>query len=332
MVVSLEELQKHLHSIAERPGAIPYVTSYYERQWGFCLSENQRKKLKPGNYRVVIDATLEPGSLTYGEIILPGREQSEILLSTYICHPSLANNELSGPVVATALAGWLSSLKDRRYTYRIVLGPETIGAIVYLSRHLAHLKNHMVAGFNISCVGDDRAYTYLASRNGKTLADRVAQHVLGCIAPDYVSYSFLHRGSDERQYCAPGVDLPMASVMRTRYGDYPEYHSSDDDLSVMSPAGLGGGFEAIRRCLLCLENNETLAATTLCEPQLGKRDLISNTGHGAAKMSAYRRNVSNLLAYSDGTNDLLAIAEITNTPMWELIEAKDILKGEGLLQ
>ncbi|NQU57215.1 MAG: DUF4910 domain-containing protein [Rhodospirillales bacterium] len=327
----LDTLQEHLYSMPERPDAIPYVTSYYERRWGFCLSEKARKDLKPGLYRAVIDSTLGPGALTYGDIVLPGAEKKEVLLSTYVCHPSLANNELSGPVVTAALARWLGGLKDRRHTYRIVFGPETIGAVVYINRHLEHLKKNVIAGFNVSCVGDNRAYTYLASRTGDTLADRAAKHVLGHLAPDYVSHSFMMRGSDERQYCSPGVDVPMCSVMRTRYGDYPEYHTSDDNLDVISPEGLGGGFNALKHCLLSLEANETLVSTICCEPQLGRRRLIPTLGGGTG-LKRIRKHLQSVMAYCDGRTDLLQIAETLGEPLWELIEAVDILKTEKLLK
>jgi len=330
--MSLEELEPHLHSLPNRIDTIPYVTSYYQRAWGFCLSHRVRQAFQPGDYRVVIDSTLAPGSLTYGEVVLPGQTEEEIFLSSYVCHPSMANNELSGPVVVAALAQWLARLTDRKYTYRLIFIPETIGSIVYLNRNLDHLKRHMVAGFNVTCIGDDRAYSYLSSRAGDTIADRIAKHVLAHWAGNYKSYTFLQRGSDERQYCAPGVDLPVASVMRTRYGDYPEYHTSEDNLSVISPRGLSGGYEVLRRCLLGLEVNETLQATVLCEPQLGRRNLISNLGYGPVQMGKFRRNLSNLLAYCDGTRDLIDVAAVIGEPIWALLDAAEILKREGLLR
>lgn len=336
-VISLDDLQKHLHSLPEQPDAIPYVTSYYQRRWGFCISDRERKMLKPGNYKVFIDSTLAPGYLTYGEVVLPGTEPEEVLLSTYVCHPSMANNELSGPVVTMALALWLKSLPKRRWTFRILFLPETIGSIVYLSRMLEHLRSHTIAGFVVTCVGDERSWGFMPSRLGGTLADRVALHVLKHHVGCYETYSFLERGSDERQYCSPGVDLPVVSIMRSKYGTYPEYHTSLDNLELVTPEGLGRSFEVLKYCLFTLENNYIYRAPIPCEPQLGRRGLyptlssMNSTDSDELALLVAARNMANLLAYADGEHDLLSIGELIGLPIEKCTVIARLLESKGLL-
>ena len=318
-IVDWESLQARLHSDPELPDAIPYVTSYYNRTWGFCLSQHQRDALVPGAYRAVIDATLEPGSLTYGELVIPATEDPgtapEIFISTYVCHPSLANNELSGPVVSAALARWLMAQPHRRFTYRFVFVPETIGSLAYTSANLEHLRDRVVAGFNLTCIGDEGDYSYLASRHGNLPIDRIARRVVEA-TPRPVLYSYVDRGSDERQYCAPGIDLPLISLMRTRYGAYPEYHTSLDDLTFVTPAGLQGGFNLVRDCIKELESSVYYQATVKGEPQLGKRGLY-HTMHARTVADEVLLR-THILAYADGSHSAADMAELFDVPLEDL--------------
>tara|TARA_B100001123_G_C15332692_1_gene1031777 strand:+ start:2293 stop:3591 length:1299 start_codon:yes stop_codon:yes gene_type:complete len=318
--MSLKELNKHLFSLKEKPKAIPYVTSYYKKNWGFCLSHNNRKKLKSGKYKVLINSELKKGSLTYGEIFLPGKSKKEIFLSTYICHPSLANNELSGPTVSIFIANWIKSLKDRKFSYRIIFIPETIGSITYLSKNLKKMKRNMYAGFNITCVGDERMYSYLPSRKGDTIADHTAKHILKWTDKNYKKYTWLDRGSDERQYCSPGIDLPVATIMRSKGGEYPEYHTSLDNLkNVVTPKGLNGSFNLIKKIIESFEFNCYPKNLYLCEPQLSKRNLYPSTSNWSKKENyTYElRLMKDLISFSDGKTSLLNIAENCKVPIWD---------------
>ncbi len=329
--LTLSELQDHLYSLPEQPDAIPYITSYYKERWGFCLCHKQRESLTDGLYKVVVDSDLFEGSLTYGEIIIQGFSQQEVFLSTYVCHPSMANNELSGPVVTTFLVKWLLRQDDLKYTYRIVFIPETIGSITYLNKYYQYLREHTIAGFNITCVGDDRAYSYLPSRNGNSISDQISLHVLKWIDPTFKRYTWKDRGSDERQYCSPGIDLPIASIMRTKYGEYPEYHTSLDDLeTVVSSSGLQGGFCALQRAIEILERNCYPLVKVLGEPQLGKRGLYPTLSTKGSEQKVYR--MMNLLTWSDGQHSLLDIAEKCDCPIWLLYPLVDTLREHELLE
>ena len=327
--IELDELQEHLHSIPELPTAIPYVTSYYNPTWGFCLTDEVRSTLGPGTYRAVIDSTLEDGSLTYGELVISGESEEEVFISTYVCHPSLANNELSGPVVATGLARWIASMPHRKYTYRLVFAPETIGALVYASRNLAHLQEHVIAAFNLTCIGDDGDYSYLASRLGDLEIDRIARHVIRTREPA-VEYTYLRRGSDERQYGAPGIDLPMISLMRTKYGEYPWYHTSLDDLTFVTPSGLQGGLDLVRECIEALEVNEYFEATVLGEPQLGRRGLYHLVLPRVVEDLVFLRK--NILAYADGRHSLVDMAIKFGLPIPDVAAVAHELEAHGLLR
>ena len=327
--IKFDKLKKKIFTLKKQPNAIPYVTSYYKKDWGFCMSHNLLKKLKKNYYKVLIDANFKKGALNYGEIYIKGKSKKEVFLSTYICHPSMANNELSGPVVTTALVQWLKASLDLNYSYRIVFIPETIGSITYLSKNYKKLKSNVIAGYNISCVGDDLAYSYMPSRDGNTMSDKAALHCLTHLAKDFKQYSWLDRGSDERQYCAPGIDMPIASIMRTKYGEYPEYHTSLDNMSFISPDGLNGALNIISHAIGCIENNLFPKALILGEPQLGKRGLYPDTSiKGSAKDTDIMMNI---LTYADGKRDLIDISNILGVPLWEVKKIVDLLQENKLI-
>jgi aminopeptidase-like protein len=344
------ELDAHLHSLPEQPDAIPYVTSYYNETWGFCVPHSVRDAFRNAIFplRVHIDSELKDGHLTYGELIIPGAEATEVLLSTNICHPSMGNNELSGPVVVTALAQWLASA-PRRHTYRILFLPETIGALVYLSQsnrtiglniscsingrpwlNLDHMKQVIIAGYQVVCCGDTRTYSYLPSRKRTTLADSAAVAAFESLGIDYEWYEFADdRGSDERQWCAPGVDLPIGSIMRSKYGEYPEYHTSLDDLSFISQEGLEGSLKVYQRAIEIIEANRVYKATCIGEPQLGPRGLYQ--AGGTKEAWAANKNTLNVLAYADG-RDLIDLAETIGVDVLECARIAEQLKEHGLLE
>ncbi|MBQ2406820.1 MAG: DUF4910 domain-containing protein [Lachnospiraceae bacterium] len=332
--VSLEELLEYVYVDEARPGAIPYVTSYYKKRSGFCMSKNQRDSLKQDTYHMYIDSKLKDGFLTYADVVIPADSEhpkgKEIYFSTYICHPSMANNECSGPCLMVALIDAVKKMKNRKYDYRFYIGPETIGSINYLAHNLKTLQDKMAAGFVLTCEGDNRVYSYIPSREGDTLADRVALNVLKHHSKDYLRFTFLDRASDERQYCAPGVDLPVCCVCRSRCAGYPEYHTSDDDLTVISPEGFDGSLQVYTKIINALEYNENYKVTCFCEPQLGKRGLYPTVSkRGSYDEVAAMRH---LIAYADGKRDLLQISEKIGQPIDVLIPVIDRMLSESLFE
>lgn len=318
--LDFQELQKHLYYIENQPNAIPYITSYYSKRWGFCLSYNKFKSLnKISKYKVYIDSDLNPkGNLTYGEYFIRGESDQEIFFSSYICHPQMVNNELSGPAILTGLANHLSKRKNY-FSYRFVLIPETIGSITYLSKNLSHLKNHVFGGFNLTCLGDERSWGFIPSRYGNNISDKVAKQVLKEKIGEYIEYSWLDRGSDERQYCSPGVDLPISSVTRSKYGEYPEYHTSLDNFDLVTERGLTESLSFFLNCIDVFEKNRYKPRiNVLCEPQLGKRGLYPTIS--SKESGKIVRNMMNFISYCDGTNSIL---EISNMCKIDFEEAYD---------
>ena len=329
-IITKKQLLKKLFSLPDQPDAIPYVTSYYKKNWGFCISENQKSNLPDGKYKVFIDSKHFKGKLNYGELVLKGKSKKEVFLSTYICHPALANNEISGPSLLTYLSKWIKS-KKRRYTYRIIFIPETIGSITYLSKNLRSLKKNIRYGYNISCVGDDRNFSFLESRNGNTLTDKLTIHVLNKKKIKYKKYTWLNRGSDERQYCSPGIDLPVCSLMRTKHGLYKEYHTSLDKLgTVVTQNGLQKSFNLYKSCIEQIENNILPISTIPCEPQMSKRGLYPTI---STKKSGLKvRKMMDILSLSDGNNSVNDLSNILNINTKYIYKTLKMLKKNKLIK
>lgn len=329
--MDIAELKKYIYTLPAQPEWIPYVTSYYERKAGFCMSQNLLDTLDDNvKYHAVIRSKINPkGSMTYGEILIPGESDKEIFFSTYICHPSMANNECSGLAIITYLADYIWNMKKRKYSYRLVIAPETIGAIAYLDKNMSVMKEKILAGFVLTCVGDNRNYSIVHSRYADNLADKVLKNVLEFSVDTYREFSFLERGSDERQYCAPGVDLPICTFCRTKFYEYPEYHTSADNLDLISEEGLRGALEIMQECIEVLENNEYYMINCFCEPQLGRRGLYPLTGIKGEYKEV--RKMQDFLMYADGHNDLIDISNIIGYPARKLIKMADVLQQNELL-
>ncbi|NJR49477.1 MAG: DUF4910 domain-containing protein [Leptolyngbyaceae cyanobacterium CSU_1_3] len=305
--LSLEELKPNLFTLPDRPDWVPYRTSYYKDSWGFCLTHRQLLELPDDEYEVCIDTTLEPGSLTYGECYLPGEESDEVLISCHACHPSLANDNLAGIAIATHLAKHLGQVA-RRYSYRFIFIPATIGSITWLSRNEEHV-DRIKHGLVLSCLGDPGKSTYKKSRRGDAEIDRAVLHVLQHSGQDYEAIDFFPYGYDERQYCSPGFNLPVGCLMRTPNSKYPEYHTSADNLEFVQPVYLQDSFAKCLDILSVLEHNKTYVnQNPKCEPQLGKRGLYRSVG-GAAGSGIDEMAMLWTLNLSDGKHSLLEIAD-----------------------
>jgi aminopeptidase-like protein len=327
--MTLEELRPHLHTLPEHPSWVPYRTSYYAEDWGFCLSDSLLRTLPSGTYEVVIESSLEPGSLTYGECVLPGWSSEEVLISSHVCHPSLANDNLSGVVVAAFLAKTLSGM-DRRYTYRFLFAPGTIGAISWLARN-EELLAKIRAGLVLACVGDDAEVVYKRSRRGDSEIDRAAEHVLKTEGPLHSVVDFSPYGNDERQFCSPGYDLPVGSITRSNYERAESHHTSADDMRSISAQALSGTLRLCLQIIGVLEAEGTYVnLSPKGEPQLGRRGLYRTLG-GRADRSRLEAAMLWLLSFADGYNSLLDIAIRSQLPFGSVHEAAQILEGAELL-
>jgi aminopeptidase-like protein len=328
-VLPLHELRRHIHTLPDQPDLIPYRTSYYEERWGFCMSHRALEALPEGTYRARIDAEHIEGSLTYGECLLRGETEEEVLLSAHACHPSLANDNCSGMAVLALVAARMAGRRTR-FSYRFIFAPGTIGAITWLARNQAHTRR-IRHGLIVAGVGDAGAPTYKRSRRGDAPIDRIMAHVLRHQAPGSRLRDFSPYGYDERQYCSPGFDLPVGLLQRSPFGEFPEYHTSADDLAFVRPEQLADALALIEAAIAVIEQDRCLRNTLpFCEPQLGRRGLYGALGGDA---NAAKRNLAMLwlLNQSDGTRSLLDIAERADMPFATIAATADVLEREGLL-
>jgi aminopeptidase-like protein len=329
--ITLGELKKHIHIDKKNKNAIPYVTSYYRKTWGFCLSQNQLRNMDNKKYKVIIDSSLKNGVMDYGEIVFKGRLKKEILFSTYICHPSMANNELSGPVINAALINYVNSLKNKKYSYRFVFVPETIGSIAYINKNLKKLKNDMLAGFIIHCAGDNRDYSFVQTPQENTFADKIMKSSFIGLKKKTI-YGFKDRSSDERQYCSPGVELPVCSFSRSKAGSqtFPEYHTSLDNFNLVTQKGLEGSFELFKNIIDALELNSYPKAKNKCEPFLTKRNMYPTTSK-KDNIQKDLRSLLNILAYSNGKRSVFEISIILNLKLETCLDILKRLKVNNLI-
>ena len=312
-----DELINKLFSLKKQPNAIPYITSYYEKRWGFCMSYNQLKKLKNNykkkdKFKVVIKSSFnKKGFLNYGELVLKGKSADEILVSTYICHPSMANNELSGPIVSMSLINYFKKIKNLNKSIRFIFIPETIGSIAYIYQNFSKLKDRVIGGYNLSCIGDERNHSCILSKYENSPSDdSLIEAYKKLKIKKYKIYSFLKRASDERQFNSPGIDLKITSIFRTKYGEFPEYHTSLDNFNLVTLKGIKGGYNVAKKSIIILLNKIIPKNKILCEPQMGKRGLYPTLSTKEKKSTT--NNYMNFLQYADGNNSIERISKKIN--------------------
>ena len=319
--ITKKKLIDNIYSIQKQPNAIPYITSYYKKRWGFCLSHKEKKNIikkykKEDMFKVKIKSNFnKSGYLNYGELFIKGKSKDEILISTYICHPSMANNELSGPIVSMALINYFQKIKKDQKSIRFLFIPETIGSIAYIFFNLENLKKKVVGGFNLSCIGDNSQHSCMLTKNENTPSDEsIIEAYKKLSIKNFKIYSFLKRGSDERQFNSPGIDLTIASIFRTKYGEYPEYHTSLDNFNVVTLKGVMGGYKVAKEAIKLLLKKIIPKNKILCEPQMGKRGLYPTLSTKNKKTIS--RNYMDFLQYADGKSSLEKISKKINLDLF----------------
>ena len=333
-ILKRDDLLKKIYSLPAQPDAIPYVTSYYKRDWGFCCTHKTKKKIfeqykKNDLFKVeIISSHNTKGYLNYGELCLPGKSEQEILISTYLCHPSMANNELSGPIVSMSLIDHFSKKKLEK-TLRFIFIPETIGSITWISKNLNHIKDKIIGGYNLSCIGDNKSHSFIESKLKNSIFDKILVKNYKKRKIKFKRYSFLKRGSDERQFNSPGIDLPFVTVCRTKFGEYKEYHTSLDNFDLVNEEGLLGGFKIVKSSIEDILKLKIPKSRITCEPHLSKYKLYNSINFKVQKN--HSMNLLNFLQYSDGQKTIEEISKIINLDFKECKKIASILKKNKLI-
>ena len=334
-ILTKQKLLDKIFSLPQKPDAIPYVTSYYKKNWGFCSTDILKKKIiknysKKDKFQAVINSSFsKEGHLNFAEYLIKGKSKKEILISTYICHPSMANNELSGPIIAMSLMDYFSNFTKLNKSIRFIFVPETIGSLAYINRNLKRLKRNFLAGFNLTCIGDERSHSCMFSKYGNSISDEAITRAYKKLNLKYKIYSFLKRGSDERQYNSPGIDLPFTSVFRSKYHEYPEYHTSKDDFTVVTKKGVNQSFKLMKSAIQIIQQDIYPKTKVLGEPMLGKRGLYNNVSIKDSWKSS--RVYLDILQYADGKNNLEKISKLCNIKLSKLKKIIKFLKKQNLI-
>lgn len=326
--LNFSKLKKKIYYLPKQPDAIPYITSYYKKDWGFCMSYNQFKKMPKGNYKVVINSEHKKGKMYLSEAFLKGKHKKEIFFSSYICHPSMANNELSGPVLLNEIINYVKKIKSRYYSYRFVLLPETIGSIAYIYKNKKKLNN-IFCGFNLSCVGDERSYSLIQNQNENCISSKAIKVAL-MNNKKLKIYSYLDRGSDERQYCNPNINLPLSGFCKSKYGTFPEYHTSLDNLNLVTQEGMDQSFMVFKNIINIFEKTTFPKNKIFCEPKLDKYNIYPKISF-KNNNKKFAKNILNFLAYCDGKRNIFEILEIIKLPAKEGLEIISFCKKKKFI-
>ncbi len=325
-ILNYKSLKKNIYYLKDKPNSVPYRTSYYKKKWGFSLTYNKFKKLNNKSfYKVVINSNHFKGNLNYTEMLIKGKSKKEILIVSYICHPSMANNELSGPLIIMALS---KILKAQKYSVRLLLIPETIGAIAYIKKNIKNLEKNLVAGFNLTCVGDKGPFTLISSKEGNSYADKIAKRVLKK-TKNYKVLSFLKRGSNERQFGCQNLNLPFVTICRSRFEDFKEYHTSDDNLNLINEQNLKKTLKLLISMIKEIQQNTIFEKTLKCEPFFTKYNLVRST---RGKYNSFETDLSNLAAYTDKNYDEYELSKLLKKSKKEIKKKLSILRDKKIIK